>query len=111
MTKSMFDEHQDKIIKWCSQGVPVKEMVKMLGGYYTHKGLYAYIRSHKLMEKSRALEARNKCNECEYCHKYKNIYGEYVINNRICALSWRTIQAEVVHCPRWCEKEKSYDNT
>ena len=111
MVNSMFNEHEDKIIEWCMQGVPTREMVEMLGGYYTVAGLNYYIRAHKLREKGAVYKARNHCDECEYCHRYKSVEGKYCKYSRICSLSWRVIQQSVVHCPRWCEKERKYDNT
>ena len=98
---SIYDPHREDIEEWCSQGITVKEMAERLGVGYYEQGIYAYIKAHGLRTKAQYFSMKNHCNECEHCHLYTNLSGN---TNRICALSWRTIQKNVVCCPTWCEK-------
>lgn len=112
--KSMYDEFREDIEKWCDQGLTIKEMFAKLPPGYRYQGLYNYIRLNNIRDNAwtRELEKRNKCNQCEYCHKVKNVMGTYnKADNRICTLSWRLIQYSVRHSPVWCEKGENNDNS
>ena len=105
---SRLDPYRDLITEWSLSGIPVKKMADMLfeqtGDLFFEQGIYAYIYRHNLRFRPwvDVFAARNQCDQCEYCHKYMNTNNS---EGRICSLSWRTIQKQVVHCPVWCEKE------
>lgn len=104
---SRYDAFHDLIAKWCSQGVPVSKMTEELsektGEVFYDQGIYAYIKRHNLRRGywKDVYEARNQCDDCEFCKKYINTNNT---EGRICTKSWKTIQPNVVCSPRWCEK-------
>lgn len=103
----MYDPYKDQIAMWCAKGIPVKDMADMLseqtGGLFFEQGIYAYINRHNLRYRpwKDVYEARNQCDNCEFCHNYINTNNT---KGRICSKYWRTIQPNVRHCPIWCEK-------
>ena len=104
----MYDPFIAEITIWCNSGVPVKEMVERLGEGYTMQGIYQYIKTKGLRSSKRiTYEARNKCNDCEYCREYINTNNT---KGRICTKSWRSIQPLVKYRPEWCEKEKGNED-
>ena len=106
--RSRLDPYKDQITDWSQRGVTATKMADMLleetGELFSEQMIYTYIYKHGLRYRpwKDVYEARNKCNDCEYCHKYINTnYSQ----GRICTLSWRTIQSNVINSPVWCEKE------
>ena len=111
MGESMFDPYKDKIRKWCESGVTINEQVALLGEGYNRNSLYAYIHSRNLWDDpyGTIYAHRNHCDECDHCHKFKDIMGNYTKSCRICDLSWRVINKDVKCRPTWCEKERKDD--
>ena len=105
--RSKFDPYREKITEWCLAGVPVRKMCEFLeeetDEFYDEQAIHAYIRSHNLRTRpwKDVYEARNQCDQCEFCHEYTNTNNS---KGRICSKSWRTIQRCVIHSPIWCEK-------
>lgn len=103
---SIYDPFKDDIVKWCNSGMPVKDMIVRIGPGYSEQGLYAYIARKGLRTKEAVYEARRKCSKCPFCHDYINTNRT---KGRICSMTWRTIQPNVVNSPTWCELGKTYD--
>lgn len=104
----MYDPFIADITVWCNAGVTVKEMAERLGEGYTIQGIYQFIKTKGLRSSKRVTyEARNKCNNCEYCREYINTNNT---KGRICTKSWRSIQPLVIYRPEWCEKAKGYED-
>jgi len=102
--RSIFDPHREQIEKWCSLGVTVPDMIKMLGGGYSEQALYTFIRNNGLRESWKVVyAARNKCKNCEYCEQIINLNN---MKQLVCMKSKRVIRQSVVYSPVWCEKEK-----
>lgn len=105
--RSKFDPFREKIAKWCGEGVPVHVMADQLfeidEELSDEQAIYAYIRRHNLRTRpwTDVYESRNQCDSCEHCHIYTNTNNS---EGRICCLSWKTIQNNVIHSPTWCEK-------
>ena len=105
--KSKFDPYADLLTEWCLMGMPVRDMadklLEMTGEVFDDQAIHAYIARHSLRSRPwlDVYEARNQCDQCEYCHIYTNTNNA---KGRICSKSWRTIQRFVKHCPTWCEK-------
>ena len=106
MRGSMFDPYREDIIKWCADGITCTEMIERLGGGYLRASLYEYIRHCGLREPKHYEKyiKRNKCDECEFCHEFRNWKGTMDKSNRICTKSWQVVNHDVVYSPTWCEK-------
>jgi len=106
MGRSMFDPYREDIKRWCEDGLTCTQMLEKLGGGYLRASLYEYIRRYELRypKKYEKCQDRNKCDECEFCHEFRNWKGTFDKSNRICTKSWQVISHGVVYSPTWCEK-------
>ena len=100
---SKYDDFRDQIVEWYGQGMPMSEMVERLGEGFYEQGIYTFIRTRGIKERSKQMvyDKRPCCKNCEYCHEYINTNNG---KGRICSNSWRTIQPNVIYSPTWCEK-------
>lgn len=107
---SMFDPFVKDIEEWCDQGLTVKQIWAKLPAGYAYQSLYTYIRKNRIREGAwkRAVDARNKCEKCEYCKEVRNAKGKFDKACMLCTKSWRMISASVIYRPTWCELETKY---
>lgn len=105
---SMFDPFRELIEKCLMDGMTVRETLAQLPEGYVYDSLYTYIRVNKLNDGNLKgeIDARHRCDTCEYMKIIKNKNGKYDKSHRLCTKSWQILNMSVVCCPRWCELEQ-----